>query len=359
MNILLISPELFLADGGIARIMRLYLKALCEIAGPNDRVDSLVLNDEPTLDPRLPRYTNSRLGEHLGCARKKFRFIREIIRLDRRADVIVCGHLHHLALARLAKGFNPKVKIYLVAHGIEIWRPYSRLERGALRNAEKILAISEYTRRQVLRFAPELSPSRIVVVPNTLDPFISQRDSAAPAANHFAHPRILTVSRLSSTDTYKGIDILIEAMPLVRREFPFAQLRIVGRGDDQPRLQALAARLQIGSAVEFLGALSDEALREEYAACDIFALPSRREGFGLVYLEAMTYGKPCLGARAGGTPEVIHESVGLLVDYGNVPDTAAAISDLARQPRNSDVVRAHADSFAFPAFTERLRAALN
>lgn len=358
MKVVLLSPELFLNEGGIARIMRLYLKALCEIAGPGGRVDSLVLNDNPGSDPRIGRYTNERLGEQVGCQKNKMRFTREAIRLGRRADVFVCGHLHQLAIARLARVFNPRLRYYLVAHGIEVWRPYSLVERRALLGAYRILCISEYTRRQMLRFFPELPAERLVVVPNTLDPYFAPALNDQVSVAPFATPRILTVARLASTDTYKGIDTLIEAMPALRREFPLARLRIVGQGDDMPRLQALVQRLGVGFAVDFTGPLSDEALRAEYAACDFFALPSRKEGFGLVYLEAMTYGKPCLGARAGGTPEVITDETGQLVEYGNIPDLAAAMSDLVRYPRDSEIVRRHADSFAFPAFTRRLGAAL-
>ncbi len=358
MKALLLSPELFLHEGGIARIMRLYLKALCEISGPAGRVDSLVLNDHPGLDARLPRYSTAQFGEQVGCSRGKLRFIRETIRLGRRADVLVCGHLHQLAIARLAKFLNPRLRYYLVAHGIDVWRPYSLLERRALLGAHRILCISEYTRRQMLRFFPTLPAERLVVVPNTLDPYFAPALNDQVLAAPFATPRILTVARLASTDTYKGVDTLIEAMPLVRREFPLARLRVVGQGDDQPRLQALGQRLGVAFAVEFTGPLSDEALRAEYAACDFFALPSRKEGFGLVFLEAMTHGKACLGARAGGTPEVITDATGQLVEYGNIPDLAAAVSDLVRHPRDSEVVRRHADSFAFPAFTRRLAAAL-
>jgi phosphatidylinositol alpha-1,6-mannosyltransferase len=359
MKALLLSPELFLHEGGIARIMRLYLKALCELAGPSGRVDSLVLNDRPGLDSRLNRYSTAQLGEQVGCDRSKLRFVREAVRLGRRAEVLVCGHLHQLALARFAKIFNPRLRYYLVAHGIEVWRPYTLLERKALLGAHRILCISEYTRRSMLRFFPGLPAERLVVVPNTMDPYfapaLNDRESKAP----FAAPRILTVSRLSSSDTYKGVDTLIEAMPLVRRQYPLARLRIVGKGDDQPRLEALVQRLGAGFAVDFLGPVSDEALRAEYAACDVFALPSRKEGFGLVFLEAMAYGKPCLGARAGGTPEVITEATGQLTEYANIPDLADAIADLVRHPRDSEVVRRHADSFAFPAFTRRLATALS
>ena len=358
MKALLLSPELFLHEGGIARIMRLYLKALSEIAGPAGRVDSLVLNDRPGRDPRLPRYTGAQSGEQVGCNRSKLRFIGETVRLGRRADVLVCGHLHQLAIARLAKVLNPRLRYYLVAHGIEVWRPYTLLERRALLGAHRILCISEYTRRQMLRFFPDLPAERLVVVPNTLDPYFAPALNDQVSKAPFATPRILTVSRLSAGDTYKGVDTLIEAMPLVRRDFPMARLRIVGQGDDLPRLTALVERLGVDFTVDFTGPLSDEALRAEYAGCDLFALPSRKEGFGLVFLEAMTYGKACLGARAGGTPEVITDATGQLVEYGNIPDLAAAVADLVRHPRDSEVVRRHADSFAFPAFTQRLAAAL-
>ena len=359
MRILLLSPEMFLADGGIARILRLYLKALGEICGPAGRVDSLVLNDRPGRDPRLARYANARLGEHRGCDGRRWRFVLGAVRLARSADLLICGHLHHLPIARLAAVFNPRLRYCLVAHGIEVWRPYSWIERRALLGAHRVLCVSDYTRRQIRRFCPSLPADRLVVVPNTLDPaFAIELDQGAPAAP-FAGPRILTVARLTRADSYKGVDTLIEAMPLIRRHYPLAELRVVGQGDDRPRLAALATRLGAAGVVNFLGPIDDDALRLEYATCDFFALPSRREGFGLVFLEAMARGKPCLGARAGGTPEVINETVGQLVEYGDIPGIAGAVASLMRRPRDSEVVRRHAATFAYPEFQRRLAAVLD
>jgi glycosyltransferase involved in cell wall biosynthesis len=358
MNYLLLSPELFRHEGGIARIMRLYLKALGEIAGPGGRVDSVVLNDLAGPEPRLAGYTNVQIGEHIGCDHGKLRFIRATLRLARRADVLICSHLHQLPIAWLAGKLNSRVKYVLVAHGIEVWRPFTLWERRALRGAHRILCVSEYTRRQMLRFLPDLEPARLLVLPNTLDPHFAPGNNPAAPPALFALPRILTVGRLSSADAYKGFDLLIEALPLIRRGYPTARLRIVGQGDDLPRLTALATRLGVSGSVDFLGPIDDEALRAEYAACDMFALPSRREGFGLVYLEAMTHGKPCIAARAGGAPEVVNDSVGALVEYGNLADLAAAVADLVRHPRDSEVVRRHAGTFAFPVFSRRLAVAL-
>lgn len=360
MRTVLLSPELFLAEGGIARIMRLYLLALCGSAGPADEVVSLVLNDDRTDDPRLARYSTPALRQHRGFARGKARFVAAAVAAGRNADRMVCGHLHQLPAAWLAKRFNPRLRYFLVAHGIEVWRPYSAVERLALHGAAQILCVSDFTRRQLRRFDPALDPARLAVVPNTLDPSLHPSDPAAdgPPRANLQGPRLLTVARLAANDPYKGVDTLIEALPQIRRELPLAHLRIVGGGDDLPRLHDLARRLGATADCTFTGVLDDAGLRREYATSDIFALPSRKEGFGLVFLEAMTHGKPCLGARAGGIPEVVDETVGALAGYGNIPEIAAAVLDLVRHPRDPAAIRRRAESFAFPAFQRRLDAAL-
>lgn len=357
MRTLLLSPELFLGEGGIARIMRCYLKALCENATPGDRVDALVLNDSSANNPRLSRYSTPALGRVVGCGRSKMEFITQAFELSSQADQVICGHLHQLPLLWAVSNLRSDFRYNLVAHGIEIWRPFSFLETRALLGAHRILCISEYTRRQVLRFCPALDPARLLIVPNTLDPYLEVNAKPVRQSPE-AGPSILTVSRLTAADSYKGVDTLIEALPSILRELPHAQLRIVGGGDDEPRLRALAERLGVTRAVHFTGIINDESLRNEYAACDLFALPSRREGFGLVYLEAMTYGKSCLAARAGGAPEVVNDRIGALADYGNIPEIAAAVLDLARHPRDPEAIRQHAATFAFPSFRSRLAAAL-
>lgn len=358
MRTLLISPELFLNEGGIARIMRSYLKALCDNASPGDRIDTLVLNDAVTPDLRLQRYTTGARGAFVGCGRSKLKFITQAMELGTRADQAVCGHLHLLPLLWLISRVHSDFRYSLVAHGIEVWRPFSILEAQALRGAHRILCISQYTRRQLLRFCPSLDPARLVLVPNTLDPLLAANPEGIPSES-VASPAILTVSRLTAADSYKGIDTLIEALPAILQEHPRAQLRIVGGGNDMPRLIELAETLRVSKSVHFCGTVDDAALSREYASCDLFALPSRKEGFGLVYLEAMNHGKPCLAARAGGAPEVVNGEIGALADYGNISEIASAVLDLVRYPRDPAAIREHAQIFAYPVFRSRLASALN
>ncbi len=421
------APELFRSEGGISRIMRLYLQALCELAEPLDEIDYIALLDSKNDSARAGDHATGRLGRRVGCGRSKLRFIWSVFNRGIVADRLICAHLHHLPIAWVLSLMRPRLRYYLVAHGIEVWRSYTVLEKWAMRRAHRILCVSEYTRRQMLRFDPRLDPERLIIVPNTFDPAFAGGEtrklfvksyalSGAPAAatgfrgqmsddGHqlsgsdpnndqpttnnptASSPRLLCVSRLTVADRYKGIDTMIEAMPAIRREFPEATLRIVGGGDDLPRLQALAASLGLapavplsvegsqlsgadtnnsqpttsnhnGCAVVFTGIVDDRALRTEYAACDIFALPSRKEGFGLVYLEAMTYGKPCIAARAGGAPEVVTDEVGAIVEYGNTDQIALAVADLVRHPRDPAAMERRAADYSFPRFKERLAGSL-
>src|ERR1019366_3333934 len=119
----------------------------------------------------------------------------------------------------------------------------------------------------------------------------------------------------------------------LRRENIPVTLRIVGTGDDLGRLAALAMKVGVTPYVHFPGTIPDDALQREYQTCDVFALPSAKEGFGIVFLEAMRYGKPCIGGRHGGTPEVLRDGVdGYLVDFGNVEQLVQTVKRLYEHP---------------------------
>ncbi|MGC4072641.1 MAG: glycosyltransferase family 4 protein [Nibricoccus sp.] len=351
-KVLLLAPELFASEGGIPRILRLYLKALCELAQPFGHVDLLVLNDTVFDSRDLRRYSDKRLEAWEACNRKKFHFGRATLRHAKRADQIVCGHIGQLPAAWLAQRFRPKLRYSLVAHGIEVWRPFTFLERLALKRAHRILCVSEFTRRELLKHA-KIPADRAVVLPNALDPHLTTlpHDSEAPAGTN---ADILTISRLSKADNYKGIDHLIESMPQIRQEIPAARLRVVGRGDDLPRLQSIASKLHLSDAVRFLGYVGDDDLRREIRDCRVFALPSHREGFGLVYLEAMAQGKPCVAARSGGAPEVLSPETGVLAEYANIPALSQACIHALRREWNPKAITARADLFSYSHFRDKL-----
>ena len=352
MNTLLLAPELFASEGGIARILRLYLKALCELSDPAGNVSVVSLNDA-TFDSReLRRYSNQRLADWATCDRSKIAFVKAARRMSANADLIVCGHVAQLPVAwAMRKLRRKKIHYTLIAHGIEVWRRFNRLEIAALRGADRIWCVSEFTRRELLRNC-RLPLTTTVVLPNALDPHLDVAELGSRTTDF----DILTISRLNYADSYKGVDHLIEALPAIRREIPAARLRIVGRGDDLPRLHEIAGRLKLTRAIDFLGFVSDAELKRELGACRLFALPSQKEGFGLVFLEAMAQGKPCIGARDGGIPEVLTPETGLLVDYGDVPALAASCVAALRRIWDPVAIRARSTEFSYPRFRDKLAA---
>jgi glycosyltransferase involved in cell wall biosynthesis len=351
MKTLLLAPELFTTNGGIPRILRSYLKALCDLSGPKDQVRFVALNDQAIDPDLLAHYSNERLGTWSVAAGKKPAFVRQVLKLSPGCQRVICGHVGQAPVAWLARRISPGQKYIVVAHGIEVWRKFRLRERLALRGAHRIWCVSEFTKREMLRHLP-LPPEKVVVLPNALDPFF-RISPGRPL--HDCPPVILTVTRLSSGDRYKGVDRLIEAMAAVRTAIPNAQLRIIGQGDDLPRLQALAQQHRLLNAgVEFLGFVDDARLHQEMGSCRLFALPSGREGFGLVFLEAMARGRPCLGLRAGGAPEVIDASSGVLTAPGDVLALATGCVQALRHEWNEGLILGRARQFSYSPFVSRL-----
>lgn len=346
MTTLLLCPALYVTTGGIERMMQLYLDALRAGITTGDRVRVAALND-----PVLPSARLADCEALLAGNGRKFAFSRRVLRLAAGCDRILCGHLHLLPLAMLAGRLNPRLRVAVVAHGIEAWEIPRWVRRWAQRRVERILCVSEFTRETMLRLDPGLDRSRLTVVPNTVPATFLAAGADAGASP--AEPRLVCVTRLSAADAYKGVDHLIAAFAKVAATLPEASLHIVGDGDDRPRLQALATSSPAAARIHFKGRISDEALFDELRACRAFVLPSEREGFGLVYLEAMAFGRPCIGAAAGGVPEVITPETGRLVPYGDTEALARTCIEVLQATWEPERLRARARKFAPDKFRER------
>jgi phosphatidylinositol alpha-1,6-mannosyltransferase len=168
---------------------------------------------------------------------------------------------------------------------------------------------------------------------------------------------ILTVSRIDAADHYKGHDKVIRAMKEVRIRHPDAAYIIVGRGDNRKALQRLAAEESVIDSVRFLGPLADEELRALYRAGRLFVMPSTKEGFGIVFLEAAASGLPIIAGDRGGSIDALADgALGTLIDPENAEGLVAAICEVLERPRNPAVPEALARfaSVNFNAQVKRL-----
>jgi glycosyltransferase involved in cell wall biosynthesis len=244
-----------------------------------------------------------------------------------RASSIWVAHVNLAPLAWLLALLRPRLRYVLLAHGVEVWTARSMLQIAALRRADRVVAVSAYTARK-LELVHGVSAAKIVVIPNMLADDLP----AAPTAS--ANPNlILSVSRLDRDDAYKGIDQLLRALALVRESRPEAHCVIVGAGNDRARLETLAHQLQLEAHVKFAGAVSAAELKALYDECAVFCLPSRAEGFGIVFLEAMAHARPVVALRMAATPEVVEDEVtGVLAADADPHQLGGALLRLLRDP---------------------------
>jgi glycosyltransferase involved in cell wall biosynthesis len=177
-----------------------------------------------------------------------------------------------------------------------------------------------------------LRPGRVAILPNTFDAeYFSPAAKPRYLLKRFGlkpnQPIILTVARLASNERYKGYDQVLCALPAIRRAIPSVHYIIGGRGPDRSRVEALVRRLNLMDTVTLAGYVPDHELCDFYNLCDVFAMPSKREGFGIVFLEALACGKPVLaGNRDGSVDALLDGEFGVLVNPDNVAEIAGSLT---------------------------------
>jgi phosphatidylinositol alpha-1,6-mannosyltransferase len=179
---------------------------------------------------------------------------------------------------------------------------------------------------------------------------------------------------MAATEQYKGHDIMLRALPSVLSRVPSLVYVVVGDGDDRSRIEALADGLGLRPHVIFTGRVSDAELAALYQRSDVFALSARTvltdrevkgEGFGIVFLEAMAFGKPVIGPSEGAPAEIIHHGVhGLLANPEDPAAVAEALVDLLTNPDKAREMGQAAsvwvrEQYSYRAFREKLKGILN
>lgn len=362
----------FHTDGGIAAVNRLTIKAVAD-RGYSLDILSLIEKDA-SVDPRyLPQGTQVRWR---GFAGNKVSFTLAVWR-----EVLWNAYAHvfvdHVNLASILYplAWLRRGRYIVWLCGIDVFPPRPDWQgRLGLRGASRCLAISEFTFQSVTSRFPKLN---VKVCDLSLDPVrhvpadIPQDDKtggtvslqALDGSHSDLGPRvILHVGRMVPGDRYKGQESLIRAFPLVCGRYPHAQLVLAGQGDDMPRLKVLAGSLPLAvqARIFFPGFVPDDLLDRIYRLSYVFAMPSIGEGFGLVYLEAMSRGKACLGANVDATPYVIRDEVtGLLVDAPRSPQqVASALNWFLSHPEETHEMGREGyelvqNYYLFPHFQER------
>ena len=258
-------------------------------------------------------------------ARRKTEAIWRALRVREKPRVILVWHLAMLKLVPFLRAPNARVLVFL--HGIEAWRAQDALTRRMLPRVNAFLCNSRFTRERFLQFQPRLNAHPFRVVPLGV---------GVPEPNHTPpmQPALLMLGRLARGEDYKGHREMLGAWERVRAAIPDAQLWIAGDGDLRADLENIVRAKNLDASVKFFGRVTELRKQELLRQCRAFALPSRGEGFGLVYPEAMRMGRPCLVSDCDAGQEVVNPpEAGLAV---NPSDKDALVNAVTRLLRAGD-----------------------
>jgi phosphatidylinositol alpha-1,6-mannosyltransferase len=289
-----------------------------------------------------------------GSNKNKFKFIWIIIKslITDRPNKVIIGHLNFVPLSLIIKILT-RAKIIVILHGIEAWDKRNKLVFFN-RFVEEYWSVSNYT---ALRFANtnNINKAKIKTIFNTLP-----KDWNIQKGKY--NPFFLSVTRLNTSEGYKGIEESIQVVATVQelmRKQNFSYL-IIAHGNDVERHKTLVKELNIGDLVRFESGLTDEKLQLLYEECSFFVLPSTGEGFGIVFLEAMACGKACIGAKNTGAEDVIiNGKTGYLVDQNSITmqpyfENLIKNPTVCKQMGEAGLQRLK-DNFVFDKFEMRIR----
>ncbi len=315
--------------GGIEKVNKIIMASLDQKEG--FRAEAYGLHDD-VMDSRYFQQ-----GNFKGFSGSKFAFLKTLFIESRRYDKIIIGHLNLAPAAWLMCLRNRSLKMVVIVHGIEAWGDQKWFNKWLLNKAGTIISVSEFTRQQIIKNS-RIEGNKIKVLHNCLDPFF-----VAPSMQvrkNYLKDRynindfdkvLITITRMNKDEKYKGYDHVLQAismMPEVERKS--IKYILAGKADEQEayRINTLISEYNIREQVVFPGFIEDDELQDHYLLGDIFILPSNKEGFGIVLVEAVASGIPVIAGNCDGSVEALqHGALGQLID----PEDIDAIQNALRK----------------------------
>ncbi len=256
----------------------------------------------------------------------KIIFIKEAVAAGRNSDVIILSHINLLLVAWLIKKINPSVKIILMAHGIEVWKPLSKQQQMMMHACDTIASVSNFTKEKI-ETLHGISTSKNYILNNCIDPFLikpsqKKRDKKLVSKYQIKEDDIvlLTLTRLSNKDRYKGYDFVLDAVKNIVKKYSTIKYLLAGtyEEDEKKYIETKITKFDLTNNVIITGFIEEEDLQGLFSSADIYIMPSVKEGFGIVFIEAMYYGVPVIAANVdGSTDALLQGKLGLLIPPEN------------------------------------------
>lgn len=367
MKVLFLNLTAFSHTGGIEKFNRAFLKALSDIQKEGKLAAEAVSAYDNKSDTKyFPQ------EKYKGFNGKKLYFAFHVILRAHKYHTIILSHIHLSSIAWIVKILFPSKQIILIAHGIEVWKKLSKAQRIILQKADKILAVSAFTRQKLVEIHG-IDAGKITVFHNTIDPYFiypSSFDKPKYLSDRYKLEPIdavvFTLTRLSATETNKGYDNIIRAISQMKTTFPGLKYVLAGKYDEseKKRLESFSETNKVTGSVILTGFVKEEEVTDHYLLADAFILPSRKEGFGIVFIEAMACGLVVIAGNKDGSVDALKNGeLGCLVDPESETEILQALQKcLIDNDRDvsakKELQRKVVEAFGFEMFKQNLRKVL-
>jgi phosphatidylinositol alpha-1,6-mannosyltransferase len=311
-NVTLLTLQTFSATGGIQKMARTLAHSLQYICRQNNwELKLLSLYD--TDDDLLPQYIAAE--NFKGYNKNKISFIRDALLNAKKGDILILTHINFAIIGVLAKILSPKCEVWLIAHGIEVWRPLKFQKKKLLTYCDKIVCVSQFTQDKMVSLH-NADVNKCVILNNAIDPFIkipAELKKPQKLLTRYGltqqNPVIFTLTRLASTEKYKGYENVIVAISALKQRFPGIRYILSGKYDSQEemRVKALITTYGVTDQVMLTGFVEESELGDHFLLADLFVLPSKKEGFGIVFIEALACGLPVICGNADGSVDAVRQ----------------------------------------------------
>ncbi|MDQ0967599.1 phosphatidylinositol alpha-1,6-mannosyltransferase [Flavobacterium sp. W4I14] len=339
-KILFLTLKTFSFTGGIEKVCRSLSRVLYDLS-EEELVQSTVYSMYDKNTDRDSRYLSKQ--QFQGFNGNRERFVVQSFLSGLKADVILLSHIHLINIVYFIKKIHPHKRIYLLAHGIEIWKKLSDSKLKMLNQLDKIVCVSHFTADKIMEMH-HISADRIEVLNNCLDPFYylpTQFEKPQRLLDRYHLNRenlvLFSLSRLSSSEKYKGYDHTIELLPQLLKKYPNLVYLLGGKWDavEKKRLEDLIAMNQLQDHIRMVGFIDEAELTEHFLLSDLFILPSKKEGFGIVFIEALASGLRVIAGNKDGSVDALQNgALGVLVDPDDQQEMLSSISILLKHSQN-------------------------
>lgn len=365
MKVLFLYLKAFSFTGGIEKFNRSLLKALHELSVDGHMDADAISAYDPKPDEKyfpVLRFTGHGGGRPL--------FVLNALYQAMKYNTVILGHINLAIVGNLIKLCRPSVRLIVIVHGIEVWYTLTGHKKRLLDTADVILSVSNFTKEKILEFNPSVLSSKIRIFPNTIDPYFMlpvKFDKPSYLMDRYGlnhHQQVLlTVTRLADSEKYKGYDNVISSIPSIKKKVPALRYLIGGKADsgERQRVEKLIEHFGVCDSVSLLGFIDDAELIDHYLLADIFVLQSRKEGFGIVFIEALACGRKVIaGSRDGSVEALMQGELGKLIDPDDQEGLTKSIVDFLQTQDYSPQLlqkKVH-DAFGFHRYKERLKVLL-